>query len=165
MVTLKGSINMQLSSDPDITTSVPCKYCRQPAPMFGFGTTACDRCYELERRIKADPEFAVVIMALNTEFIPISIATPYAEVLSKWASVSRTLTTAAGLLATYANRLEDLISQTTVPTQEELKNRVEQIDHAMEELDVLTIPLDALHQSWRTIQWLKERAKKAEKQT
>jgi hypothetical protein len=40
---------------------VPCRICTQPTPMLG--TKLCDRCYELETRVKRDPELAAQILA------------------------------------------------------------------------------------------------------
>ncbi len=36
--------------------TMPCKWCNSPTRMFG--TQMCDRCWELEHRIKMDPELS-----------------------------------------------------------------------------------------------------------
>lgn len=40
--------------------TVPCSVCETPTAMTG--TRLCDRCWELERRIHADPEIARKIL-------------------------------------------------------------------------------------------------------
>lgn len=42
------------------TETVPCRICSNPTLMIG--TMLCDRCWELECRIKADPELAAKIL-------------------------------------------------------------------------------------------------------
>jgi hypothetical protein len=39
---------------------IPCSLCAQPTAMIGTGL--CDRCWELKRRIEADPELAKKIL-------------------------------------------------------------------------------------------------------
>jgi len=39
---------------------IPCSLCAQPTAMEG--TKLCDRCWELKRRIEADPELAKKIL-------------------------------------------------------------------------------------------------------
>lgn len=41
-------------------TTVECKLCGKPTPMLG--TKMCDGCWELDRRIRMNPEIAVKIM-------------------------------------------------------------------------------------------------------
>jgi hypothetical protein len=43
-----------------MTTEVPCRICGNQTPMLG--TKLCDRCWELESRIKHDPELARKIL-------------------------------------------------------------------------------------------------------
>jgi len=40
---------------------VPCRLCRTPTLMLG--TKLCDRCWELETRIRQDPQLAQSILA------------------------------------------------------------------------------------------------------
>lgn len=40
--------------------TVACRICSNPTPMLG--TKLCDRCWELEKRIHADPELAQRIL-------------------------------------------------------------------------------------------------------
>ena len=42
------------------TPTVPCDLCGRPT--FSFGTRRCDPCWELERRIKFDPDLAAKIL-------------------------------------------------------------------------------------------------------
>jgi hypothetical protein len=41
--------------------TVPCKYCGKPTPMLG--TRMCDAHWELERRIRMEPEMAARMLA------------------------------------------------------------------------------------------------------
>jgi len=45
----------------DSLPTVPCRICGKPTPMLG--TKLCDRCWELETRIRHDPEIARKILA------------------------------------------------------------------------------------------------------
>ncbi len=45
-----------------IRPTVPCGLCGQQTPMIA--TKRCDRCWELEKRVQADPEIALAIIAL-----------------------------------------------------------------------------------------------------
>lgn len=45
----------------DDRPTVNCRICGTPTPMLG--TERCDRCWELERRIRFDPEIARRILA------------------------------------------------------------------------------------------------------
>lgn len=41
--------------------TIPCRICSEPTPMLG--TKLCNRCWELEGRIRRDPEIARGILA------------------------------------------------------------------------------------------------------
>lgn len=55
----------KLSFDPK--NPVPCKWCGTPTP--SLGTKMCDRCWELDRRISADPVLAARILVTTTQHI------------------------------------------------------------------------------------------------
>ena len=62
----------QLRDDNKPVDVVPCRFCG--APTYMTGIKLCDRCWELEHRIRANPELARVILrqvdeAVNTETI------------------------------------------------------------------------------------------------
>lgn len=40
--------------------TVPCELCDEPTPMLG--TRRCDRCWELDKRVRADVDLAQLIM-------------------------------------------------------------------------------------------------------
>lgn len=44
----------------DVPQPVPCRICNMPTLMYG--THLCDRCWELEHRIKMDPELTTKIL-------------------------------------------------------------------------------------------------------
>ncbi len=44
--------------------TVPCELCGDETPMTG--TRRCDRCWELERRVEADPELTARVLAQFT---------------------------------------------------------------------------------------------------
>lgn len=73
--------------------------------------------------------------------VTIEISDAYVPLLSHWASVSRTLTTAGNLLEEYLKTL-DLDSR-----------KYEAVSDCMAELDSLALPLDSLHQLVRTEIW------------
>jgi len=52
-------------------STIPCRICGEPTIMLG--TKLCDRCWELEGRIKSDPEIALKILnaiGKNTQLAP-----------------------------------------------------------------------------------------------
>lgn len=49
----------------DPTATVPCGICEQPTRMLG--TKRCDRCWELERRMRADPDLVQKILAQDQQ--------------------------------------------------------------------------------------------------
>ena len=51
-----GAKAMALTKDEEI----PCRLCGKPTPMRG--TKLCDGCWELETRIRRDPEIAIKIL-------------------------------------------------------------------------------------------------------
>lgn len=60
-----GAAAMAITKDEEI----PCRLCEKPTPMLG--TKLCDRCWELETRIRNDPELALKILGdvLSTRFL------------------------------------------------------------------------------------------------
>lgn len=52
---------MEITSEANRRDTLPCRICGNATPMRG--TKLCDRCWELERRVLADPELARKIMS------------------------------------------------------------------------------------------------------
>jgi hypothetical protein len=60
-----GGLDCHFCGHSFISETVPCELCGDPTPMTG--TKRCDRCWELERRIKSDPELAKrIFLQLNS---------------------------------------------------------------------------------------------------
>lgn len=59
--TISACVGPSASIFPETRETIPCDLCATPTPMLG--TRRCDRCWELERRIEADPELARKILA------------------------------------------------------------------------------------------------------
>lgn len=61
---------------PPAPDTVPCGLCQNPTPMKG--TRRCDRCWELEKRVQADPAIARRVLCPDPVCCPPSAAPPAA---------------------------------------------------------------------------------------